>query len=221
MNGELHELVAPYALDALDLAERESFERHLSACQRCQQELEELSLAAGALFDLTAEPAPARLKERVMADLSPDPGKVSPLRRTRASFINWAIAGVAAAVALIVGFAVLTPPTEAERAEAILASAQSVEVGLDGLDGRVVRSEDEAVFVGSGLTALAGDRTYQLWYIGEEGPVSAGIFRPDATGNATVLLHGTAAEGLVVGLTEEPAGGSDQPTGEVLATAEL
>ncbi|NEB18827.1 RskA family anti-sigma factor, partial [Streptomyces coelicoflavus] len=39
----LHSLAAPYALDALDGAERVRFERHLERCDRCAAEVRALS----------------------------------------------------------------------------------------------------------------------------------------------------------------------------------
>ena len=44
-----HDLTAAYALDALDPEEREGFEAHLAQCERCRDEVAELSAAASAL----------------------------------------------------------------------------------------------------------------------------------------------------------------------------
>jgi anti-sigma-K factor RskA len=62
------------------------------------------------------------------------------------------------------------------------------------------------------LPALGDDQDYQLWYIGESGPVPAGTF--DSTGSGTVfrVLDGTMSAGDAVGVTVEPRGGSDKPT---------
>ena len=62
------------------------------------------------------------------------------------------------------------------------------------------------------LPALGEDEDYQLWYIGEAGPVSAGTFDSEGSGAAWRVLDGTMAAGDAVGVTVEPAGGSDQPT---------
>lgn len=57
-------------------------------------------------------------------------------------------------------------------------------------------------------------RTYQLWGIrGDEAPVSLGTFVPDPDGNALVTLApDVAADFDLSALTDEPAGGSPQPT---------
>ncbi|WP_121704155.1 anti-sigma factor [Streptomyces sp. E5N298] len=65
--GTLHSLAAPYALDALDGAERVRFERHLAGCGRCAAEVRTLSEDAVRLAWSTAAPAPHALRERVLA----------------------------------------------------------------------------------------------------------------------------------------------------------
>ena len=62
-------------------------------------------------------------------------------------------------------------------------------------------------------------RTYQLWLITRTGErISAGTFAPNASGDAVVSArYQLAADALqMVAVTEEPAGGVPQPTGEVL-----
>ncbi|MEU3900571.1 anti-sigma factor [Streptomyces sp. NPDC045251] len=65
--GGLHSLAAPYALDALEGAERVRFERHLGGCDRCAAEVRALSEDAVRLAWSTAAPAPAALRDRVLA----------------------------------------------------------------------------------------------------------------------------------------------------------
>ncbi|NEC30181.1 zf-HC2 domain-containing protein, partial [Streptomyces sp. SID8111] len=56
--GEVHSLAAPYALDALEPAERVRFERHLRGCGRCRAEVRELAEDAVRLAWSTAAPPP-------------------------------------------------------------------------------------------------------------------------------------------------------------------
>ena len=66
-----------------------------------------------------------------------------------------------------------------------------------------------------GLPQAPGGRTYQLWGIrGAEAPVSIGTFDTDATGSGVVLLSTGAATFDIGAVTEEPAGGSPQPTSQ-------
>jgi anti-sigma-K factor RskA len=76
------------------------------------------------------------------------------------------------------------------------------------------------VFQGNNLASLPADKTYELWVIPANGsaPIPAGLFRPDAAGNASVLLpelpKGVPAKAF--GITVEKASGSDTPTAPIL-----
>lgn len=76
------------------------------------------------------------------------------------------------------------------------------------------------VFQGNNLASLPADKTYELWVIPANGtaPIPAGLFRPDATGNASVVLpdlpKGIPAKAF--GVTVEKASGSDTPTAPIL-----
>jgi anti-sigma-K factor RskA len=69
------------------------------------------------------------------------------------------------------------------------------------------------------LPALASGRTYQLWLITRDNQrISAGTFAPNQSGDAAVSAqYPLAADALqMIAVTEEPAGGVPQPTGEVV-----
>lgn len=74
----------------------------------------------------------------------------------------------------------------------------------------------ELVFIGTHLQPLESQKTYQLWLLPASGeaPVPAGLFRPDANGNASVVLpelpRHVAAKGF--GVTVEAEGGAQKPT---------
>jgi anti-sigma-K factor RskA len=75
----------------------------------------------------------------------------------------------------------------------------------------------EALFSAAGLPALPSDRTYQLWYIAEGKPTSAGTFDVGPRGDGRVLVEAALPPGGVVwAVTVEPAGGVPQPTGEMV-----
>jgi anti-sigma-K factor RskA len=75
---DLHSLAAPYALDALDPGERRRFEKHLRDCDRCAAEVRDLSEDALRLAWSTAAPAPAVLRERVLAAVRTTPQEQAP-----------------------------------------------------------------------------------------------------------------------------------------------
>lgn len=79
-----HSLAAPYALDALEPAERVRFERHLKSCDRCAAEVRDLAEDAVRLAWSTATPAPPALRDRVLAAVRTTAQEPAPQRGARA-----------------------------------------------------------------------------------------------------------------------------------------
>jgi anti-sigma-K factor RskA len=81
----------------------------------------------------------------------------------------------------------------------------------------IIGGNAQMVFYASKLPALPINRVYQLWLIRSNGQaiVSAGIFTPDSANRGVVQLRDTRLLSGVttVAVTDEPAGGSTQPTG--------
>jgi anti-sigma-K factor RskA len=75
MSPDLHHLSGAYAVDALDEAERESFERHLTQCPDCRAEVAELSDTAHLLSSLTEATPPPALRDSVLQGIT----RVRPL----------------------------------------------------------------------------------------------------------------------------------------------
>ncbi|MFJ9149708.1 anti-sigma factor domain-containing protein [Streptomyces sp. NPDC102270] len=64
---DLHSLAAPYALDALEPAERARFERHLKDCDSCTADVRALSEDAARLAWSAAAPPPLAMRDRVLS----------------------------------------------------------------------------------------------------------------------------------------------------------
>ena len=60
MSSDPHDLLAAYALDALDDDERERFERHLPDCEECSEQLALLREPVAALAYAAEGPVPRR-----------------------------------------------------------------------------------------------------------------------------------------------------------------
>ena len=91
--------------------------------------------------------------------------------------------------------------------------AQSAAAELaDGGDATAYWSETlgTSVLVSDGLPAIADDQAFQMWFVRDGEPISAGTFAA-ADGTATSLLVGEVEPGDVIAISVEPAGGS--PTG--------
>src|SRR5215212_12187645 len=113
----VHDLTAAYAVDALDAEEAREYERHLAGCDRCQDELAELSQGAAALAYAAEAPAPpAALRESILDAARRERTNVVPLRArwTRTAQAATAIAA-AAAVALGIWAASLARSLDSER----------------------------------------------------------------------------------------------------------
>ncbi|MBG0856482.1 anti-sigma factor [Streptomyces spinoverrucosus] len=157
-----HSLAAPYALDALEGDERARFEKHLERCARCAQEVRALSEDAVRLAWSTAAPAPAALRDRVLAAVrttaqepprarenrlpphvwgtQPPPARTRT-RRTRPLFVPFATATAAAALVVAALFAV-----QADRSERQLAAerdrAREIAHVLAAPDARAATGKD-------------------------------------------------------------------------------
>ena len=73
----------------------------------------------------------------------------------------------------------------------------------------------DLIFVATHLHTIREDKIYELWLLPASGdPIPAGLFRPDANGNASVVLpslpKNIPAKGF--GVTVEEEGGSSKPT---------
>ncbi len=223
--AELHDLTAAYALDALDQVERNSYEEHLEACARCRGELNRLSDGATHLAESASQTPPAHLKDQIMDRIEESPQKdVLRLGLARPRSRGWQLAFAAAAMLAVVFAGLLVASnTRLDRAETVAAiyeAGDSVSLSLESEAGPAEftysRELGLGVFLDRGLAEPPGNRVYELWLVGESGPVPAGIFKPGDD-----VLVSDLAPGLVLAMTEEPAGGSDQPTGDILFTAEL
>jgi anti-sigma factor RsiW len=227
----MHDLLAPYLLGSLDPEEHEEFVSHLLECEKCQAELADLEDGLANLVDANAVAPPSGLRESVLTsvqDDAPSHEMEAPDREPRRAWSSLVL-GAAAVVVLIMGLLAIFGPNSVDE---IVDSSDAAVVALapsDAFQGtppptaQVVFSAEQegAVVEIDGLAPPTGSNVYEMWLIGADGPVPAGTFVPNSDGTVLVRMDGTAQPGLVVGITEEPSGGSDAPTGEVLFSAEL
>ena len=97
-------------------------------------------------------------------------------------------------------------------AAAIVADPGSRTVDLAEGSGRLVVDQDgRAALVLTDLDPAPSGRTYQAWIIEGENPIPAGAFRGE-DGLDLVLVEGDVAEGEIVAVTVERAGGAETPT---------
>ncbi len=237
MTTDLHQLTGAYVLDSLDDLERRAFERHLAECEDCRTEVRELSETVAELGAGDALAPPEGLRDSVMAEVSrtvqlpphPRTAPASEAGRRWASLLT-----VAAVAVLAFGLGAFVtqqrsqPAPLAQNPVDAIVTAQDAQLSRMPLPGdarsTVIVSPGQgraAVFV-DGLVEPVDDRVYQLWAVGtDEKATSAGVFRPDVAGTAQVVIDGSFVDTAAIAITEEPAGGSPQPTSDPIGVAQL
>ena len=193
---DVHDLTAAYALDALSPEETEAYEQHLGQCERCREELADLSEAATALaFGAVAPAPPPHLRASILDAARAERSNVVPLRR-RPWVARGAMVAAAAVACVAVGLGVSLSESGPRTVTA------TVFVGSGG----------KATLGTSGLAAAPRGKTYEAWVIPPGGqPRPAGLF--DGGPDTTFLpLRGGVPQDGVVAVTLEPAGGSRAPT---------
>ncbi|MFJ7084451.1 anti-sigma factor domain-containing protein [Streptomyces griseus] len=241
--AELHTLTGAYALHALPDSERREFERHLTDCEACAQEVRELSATAARLGLAVAETPPRDLRARVLREITTvrqeTPATHGRRERTggggRAKrWYAYALAACVAAAAAFGGVAVWQNRLAQDaRQEANQAQRQNEQLAqvlsapdaktssgelTGGARGTVVvsQSRNRAVFLASGMERPPSGKVYQLWFNDEGTMRSAGLMDPAASDDA-VLLDGPVDRASGMGITVEPAGGSAEPTSSPVA----
>ena len=234
---DLHALVGAYALDALDGAERDRFERHLRGCRACESEVRGFAATAAALAMAAAAEPPSGLKQRVLAAAAvtrqspPTVAKAAARRRPHTSAprrawlprlaLSAAAAGLVAAAALggvtvWTQHQLTTAQAENQAIAAVLAAPDaqiaSARTSAGGIATVVAsHSAGSIVFTSAGLQALPPSKVYELWFLGKTAR-PAGLLPPARAGRTAPVLAAGLAVGDKVGVTVEPAGGSSSPT---------
>jgi hypothetical protein len=115
----------------------------------------------------------------------------------------------------------------AETVSAVLTAPDLIRFNLtstqsDGSSAQVLWSRSRGVVLsGSRLPGPGPEKTYQLWLVTNGPSVSAGVFAPDATGRATLVVDPPPKVPRPVmgaAITLEPEGGRLTPTGQMLLT---
>lgn len=229
--SDIHALSGAYSIDALDDIERAQFERHLTDCPECQAEVGELSETAALLADTVSLAPPAGLRDRVLADIAtvrPLPPLVVTPERRRFRPVAL-VAAAATVIALGAGIGIVQPWADdsAQQQPALSAVDQVLQANdaeeyvqefPDGSTATLTRSKslNQAVLVTSDMAPAPDGKVYELWLDHEGiGMVPAGLM--PAESDAVVLLEGDPATAKGAGITVEPEGGSETPTGDTVA----
>lgn len=232
-SDRIDDLIALAALGELTEAERRELDEAAAGDPIVAADLEDALAAAAALQRGHAEEPPPSLRASVLASVAATPQdgpSAAPVvslqdERHRRRF-RPAVLAAAAAVALFVAGGVVLLVSRDDASDPIAAVVDAPDATTRVLDGQigtltVVYSADEGAIVveGAGVPVLDDSATYQLWLVGDDGAISVGVFRPDADGTVSERFSDADPTGFVLGVTEEPAGGSESPTLPILASA--
>jgi anti-sigma-K factor RskA len=239
MNGnhvEIEELIAAYAVHALDLDERAQVQteilEHIAGCDPCRSLFRELNELSG---ELALATPPARvsqdLENRIMDAARGERPASTPRYPTRRWQGIAAGVAVAAVIALVVWNIQLGSSLRHERSnarEAILAMSllndpSAHRATLTGQEGSVLvalRPDGSAALAASGIPEVPDGRLYEVWFLTEGRPTRAAVFKPEGgTAIVTARVPGTFD---AVGVTlERGPNGSSAPTGPLLYRGNL
>jgi anti-sigma-K factor RskA len=232
----LRENIPAYALGTLDAEDKAALEAHLQSCEACRTELVDyLAISENLLAAIPPRQPSAALRKRLQSQLPSAQKQARP--RFTLSFSQFAMGAALALLLLMSVFAFVQMRAiqsqqaslqqqlkQSQFALSMLAYPDTQSIPIPGesgsnLSGSVLldRDRNTIALVMWRLPELSQDKTYQIWLIEPDGHrVSAGLFRPqpDASYITQPVFAKPGISSFVgVGVTVEPAGGSDQPTG--------
>jgi anti-sigma-K factor RskA len=209
-------LLSAVALGSATPEEAQLVAEHVETCAVCEEQLLEFRETVGMMAALAAPgqiSPPPHLKARVMAAVASEQPVREPRRlpRLRWSYFAPAIAAAAAVLVVLLWPADKALPPTPQGRELVVQLAPGADRELAGVDmditGKTVRVSDVP-------RAKAG-RDWQLWAINGKGQaMPMGVLDK---GGSMRVPDGAA----VLAITDEPAGGSEQPTGQPQLTASV
>ena len=199
-HAEATELLGAYALDAVEVDERDAVERHLNECPRCRAEVADHRTVASFLGSAGGR-APDGLWDRIAGSLEEAPPELNlapvvPIKQRRSVSlrVGAAAAAIAAAVIAVLGLEVvhlnnqvdnLAAPSQPNSellsaASRALVDPQAKRVAMRSNDGSIsaeaaLLPDGTGFLFANDLPALPNDRTYQLWALAGGQKISAGV----------------------------------------------
>jgi anti-sigma-K factor RskA len=217
-------------LDAKDAA---ALEAHLQACASCREELVAYRATSDKLLvSLPPQEPSAALRKQIQRHLPSAQNSARPR-------LNWSLSRLAVGIAIVLLLALnvfsisQVRTLQAQQAQLMdqiqngqmalvmlsYPHTQSFPIQAENVTGSLLldREYNNAVLILRGLPAIPENQTYQVWLIAPDGErTSAGLVRPQTDIpflSQPILSAQDLANFVGVGMTIEPAGGSDHPTG--------
>lgn len=230
----IHMLAGAYALDALDDLERVRFEAHLDACDTCATEVASFHDTAALLGTADEQPVSDELRRRVLSDIEhvrqigPVTARVSSLAPRLVSIAAAVLAVAVVALSVVTaglrrevdqleGYADIAAIIQAEDAVTLTEQVGDAQV-------RVVASPatGAGAILANGMQEAPDGHAYQLWLLTDDDrALPAGFLEVGEDGHGEHIMRGDMEGVVAVGITVEPAGGSEQPTTDPIAVVPL
>lgn len=244
VHEQFAEDLALYALGSLEGETAVSLEQHLEECAACRQELARLQGDMALLALVTSGPAPPqRARQRLLKAIGREPRSLRTVfLRRRWWTLAPVFASLVLAVFAILLWR--ENARQRDRIEGLKADAASNQATFEEAKHLLALLTDPSaqhitlvaaqakpqpagkaiymprngalVFMASNLAPLAPEKTYELWLVPMHGdkPMPAGTFKPDAKGNAMVMMPpmSVGVDAKTFAVTIEPEGGSPTPT---------
>ncbi len=227
--SDMHMLAAAYAAGALDQDEHELFEAHHRSCVQCEVEVRELLETTALLGVAVAQPAPPGMRDAVMAEvartrqLPPVVVSLSEHATRRSALRRFGLTAAACLAVFTIGLGAYANQLADENSDLQARNEQLAEI-MTAADAKTYTATDAGAtatatvskaanrgeFLSRGLL-LRPNRTYQLWLIGPNGARSAGVFSPNDGRHDPIVFTGPG-DATAIAVTDEPKGGSAQPT---------
>jgi anti-sigma-K factor RskA len=207
---EIEDMLAAYALDAVEPEDRELIRAHLEGCASCTATVRRLERARDAIpIAIDVVEPPSRLRETILAAASrtgpaveprvvakvsrpPRPARPHPLRAWRSLTAGIAAAAVIAfALGAGLGLGLGRSLTPGAPATSVVQYRLAGSGAMAGASGKVYELKNQGLTLVefSNLPSLQQDKVYELWLIPAHGnPIPAGVFTADATGSHVAVL---------------------------------
>jgi anti-sigma-K factor RskA len=224
-HDDVRSLITPYTLGALPEEEIRFVRAHILECEDCMAEADDYFEAASSLsMTVGVVEPPSGFSDRILARATESSERLVAARKPKGiwRFVPALATGALAVATVLLVATVVDTRSDLERNEkalvALLQGAEGVELrGEGGTVARLVPTDEGSTLIVAGLTGAPEGLTYQLWFMqGDTEPVSAGVF--DVSGELSVVETDLPFDDYTgAAVTLEPDGGSDDPTGRVVA----
>src|SRR6266498_1765992 len=227
------ENIPAYVLGALDAKDVAALEMHLKTCESCRKELAAYRATSdNLLMSFPPREPSAALRKRLQK-------RLPSAQKTRTPRLNWSFSRVAVGLAIVLLLALnvfsisqvralqtqqaqlMDQIQKGQMALVMLSypNTQSFPIKSEKVMGSFLidKEYNNAVLILRGLPSIPENQTYQVWLIDPKGDrTSAGLIRPQANVpfiSEPIRANQDLTNFIGVGMTVEPAGGSDHPTG--------